>query len=128
MIWTEEAAGNMAEDGLGVMVGQTSVLFARDQAEALRYRGALEGVGIEAVIGEPSVIQALGVPVFVSADERERADEVLSTLYIESAWDDEEEEDEFEDEEDEDEEEFFPDDVDDFEEEEEEEDEDEDLD
>jgi hypothetical protein len=105
-----------------------TVVIARDRCEATRYGSLLEELGIPAVVGHPCPQEPLGVPIFVSAEELDRAGEILATFQPSCAWD--EEDDEFEDDDDDEEEEeedFLPDDADDdFEEEEKEKDEDED--
>lgn len=124
MIGTELNDGACGESNLGIAFGDRDcVLFARNRTEAARYGALLEEMGIGSAFGELLPDAPLGIPIFVTADERERAGEILSAFQTECAWDGDDEEDDFDDEDDDDEDEFFPDDVDDEEFEEEDDDE-----
>ena len=111
-------------DSAALADGLACLCLAKDRAEALRYESILQEMGFAAwaaTVTEGDT-GAFGVPLFVDANQRDSASEVLAAF--EAQWDEDEEED-FDDEEEEDEE-LYPDDMDDdFEEDEDEEEEEE---
>jgi hypothetical protein len=127
-MFTNEQDFGQGKESTALADGLACLCLAKDRAEALRYESILQEMGFTAWAATVSEgdTNAFGVPLFVDANQRDSASEVLAAF--EAQWDEEEEEDDFDDE-DEEEEELFPDDVDDdFEEDDEEEEEEEDLD
>jgi len=128
MFTNEQDFGRDAESTSALAEGLACLCLAKDRAEALRYESLLQEMGFMAWAATVSDgdTGAFGVPLFVDANQRDSASEVLAAF--EAQWDEEEEEDDFDDEDDEDEE-LYPDDMDDdFEEDEEDDEEEEDFD